>query len=136
VIRVVCAALTDRGRVFAARRAPGRALAGAWEFPGGKVEPGESDQEALARELREELGLEVAVGPCLGASHHQLPSGAPLVLVCYACEAPNAAPTLVDHDAAVWLAPDALPGLPWAEADRPLLAPVAAWLKNHPIDAR
>ena len=134
--RVVCAAIVDRGRVFAARRAPGRSLAGAWEFPGGKVEPGESDAEALARELREELGIEVAVGPCLGTSHHHLATGAPFVLVCYACDAPPTPPTLLDHDASAWLLPDALGGLPWAAADLPLLAPVAAWLTGHAGDPR
>ena len=62
-VEVVAAAITDpRGRVLLARRTVGRDLAGLWEFPGGKVEPGESPEDALVRELREELGISAAVG--------------------------------------------------------------------------
>jgi 8-oxo-dGTP diphosphatase len=65
-IRVVGAAIIGDGRCFAALRGPGRMLAGYWEFPGGKVEAGESDEVALIREIREELGVVVRVDQCLG----------------------------------------------------------------------
>lgn len=75
-------ALED-GRVLLARRRPGRAEAGLWEFPGGKVEPGETPPESLARELREELGLQVEVGPLLAACDGRTPSGRPLRLLAF-----------------------------------------------------
>ncbi len=72
VLVVACALVDVDGRVLIAKRPPGRSLAGLWEFPGGKVEPGETPEEALIRELREELGIEVQQ-PCLApftfASH-------------------------------------------------------------------
>src|SRR5690606_3740097 len=72
---VMAGVITDaRGRVLLARRAPGRELAGLWEFPGGKVDPGETPDAALARELAEELGIEVEVGAPLIAVPHQAPS--------------------------------------------------------------
>ena len=70
-VRVVGAAWIRDGRVLAARRGPGRARAGWWELPGGKVDPGETDEEALVRELREELGVDVVVGDRLGVSLHR-----------------------------------------------------------------
>ena len=67
-VHVVCALIEREGRLLVTRRAPGQALAGFWEFPGGKVEPGETSSEALARELREELGTEAVIGESLGFS--------------------------------------------------------------------
>ena len=79
-IRVVGAAIIGDGRCFAALRGPGRTLAGYWEFPGGKVEAGESDEVALIREIREELGCVVRVDQCLGESIH-----GDIRLVVYTC---------------------------------------------------
>src|SRR6266403_1309849 len=67
-VHVVCAILEDAGKILLARRSPGQALAGMWEFPGGKVEEGEDAREALKRELREELGAEIEVKDSVGFS--------------------------------------------------------------------
>jgi 5,10-methenyltetrahydrofolate synthetase len=114
-IRVVAAVWVRGGHLFAARRPPGKAHAGQWELPGGKVEPGESDAEALVRELREELGLEARVGAQLGAV-----ATADIDLVAYAVEA-DGEPVLAEHDASAWLDRGGQDALDWAPADRPLL---------------
>jgi 8-oxo-dGTP diphosphatase len=122
-IRVVGAAIFRGDRVLAARRGPDRALAGMWEFPGGKVEPGESDRDALIREIAEELGLAVEVGEPLGVSEH-----GPIALAVYACTA-SGEPAPTEHEAIRWLAADALDSVVWAPADVPLLAAVEKRLR-------
>lgn len=120
---VVTAAVLQRedGRVLLARRAPGRAEAGLWEFPGGKVEPDETPEDSLRRELREELGLEVGVGELLATCEGRTGSGRPLRLLAYrvACQGPLPAlhGGLPDHDAVVWAAPEALRDYPMPPVD-------------------
>lgn len=117
---VVAAVLRDGGKVLACRRAPGRDAAGRWEFPGGKVEPGEEPAAALARELREELGVGVRVGALLDRSVTVRADGRAIDLACYDCTLDGEAPvTSTDHDALRWLEPSRLGGLDWAEADLP-----------------
>lgn len=116
-MQVVGAAIVRDGRVLAARRSAPPATAGGWEFPGGKVEPGESEVGALVRECREELGVEIRVGALLGAVE---PSG--FVLRVYRAELLAGEPQpLQDHDELRWLAADQLAEVPWLPADLPLL---------------
>lgn len=128
-VRVVAAAIVDAGRVFAARRAPGMTRAGLWELPGGKVEPGETDAEALAREVAEELGLRVEVGAFLAEADHAY-ADVRVVLAAYACRIVSGTPTLHEHDAMRWLGPDELDRVTWAPADVPLLAAVERVLRR------
>ena len=115
---VVGAAIVRAGRVLAARRSAPAALAGGWEFPGGKVEPGESPAAALARECREELGVQIAVGELLGAAD----IAAGFVLHVHVAELIAGEPQpLQDHDELRWLAGDELDDVPWLPADRPVL---------------
>jgi 8-oxo-dGTP diphosphatase len=116
---VVGAALLRDGRVLASRRTGPPHLAGLWEFPGGKVEDGESDVEALTRELAEELGVRAAVGARLG---DDLLIGETAVLRVYLCTDVVGEPQLVDHDAHRWLAADELDDVPWIPVDAPLVA--------------
>ena len=129
IVRVVGAATVRDGAVLAARRRPDLARGGLWELPGGKVETAESDRDALARELLEELGLTVTVGPWLSEVIHDYGDVA-IRLVAYATDAPSTEPLLRDHDAVRWLCADELDVVEWAPADVPLLASVAAWLKR------
>ncbi len=129
-LHVVCAAVVQDGRLLAVQRGPGGAAAHCWELAGGKVEPGEDERAALARELGEELGLRVAVGACLGAHVHRYPSLA-LRLVCFACTLVPAdqQPVLHEHVDHRWLDRAALSSVDWAAADVPLLAAVAPLLR-------
>lgn len=122
---VVGAAVVRDGRVLAARRVRPAALAGRWELPGGKVEPGEDGATALARELREELSLTVRVGTVIGRT----PLGDGRELVVHACTTPDEPRLGPDHDALRWLTPAELPGVDWLDADRVLLPAVAALLR-------
>jgi len=118
---VVGAAIVRGGRVLAARRSAPAALAGGWEFPGGKVEPGESPAAALARECREELGVQIAVGELLGSA--DVAPG--IVLHVHVAELIAGEPQpLQDHDELRWLAADELDDVSWLPADRPVLAAV------------
>lgn len=120
MVRVVAAVVLRDGLVMAARRGPGVRMAGKWEFPGGKVEVGEDDRTALARELMEELSLSVAVGACMGENVHTEERG-PFCLVAYRAEILSGEPVLTDHDAVRWLRPGELGTLDWAPADLPFV---------------
>lgn len=122
ILRVVDGALC----VLAAERATPEALAGRWEFPGGKVEAGESDVEALVRECREELGVEVEVGQRLG---HDLPIPGHRVLRVFACRLLDGEPVPYEHSALRWLSAAAVAEVPWLETNTPLLGPLAALLR-------
>ena len=117
LVGVVGAALVRDGRVLASRRTEPPRLAGLWEFPGGKVEHGESDVDALVRELREELQVEAQVGARLGGD---LLIGETAVLRVYLCRLLDGEPALVDHDQHRWLGVDELLDVPWIPVDLPL----------------
>lgn len=120
-VRVVAALLERDGLLFAARRSPERREGGLWELPGGKVESGESDHEALVRELHEELAIHVEVGAFVAESTHAYAHGT-VTLVGYRCRLVAGEPVLRDHDASRWLPAGALQEVTWAPADLPLLA--------------
>jgi 8-oxo-dGTP diphosphatase len=123
---VVAAAIVRAGRVLGACRSAPPELSGWWEFPGGKVEPAESDRAALVRECREELGVDITVGALLGTA----PLSAGWELRLYQAELLSGSPrALQDHGELRWLGPDELDSVPWLPADRPLLAAVAAVLR-------
>lgn len=115
---MVGVAVIRDGRVLAALR-PGQA--GGWEFPGGKVEPGETDQAAAARELREELGLDVRIGASLGLEQ---PVGDRYLLRVYVGELVGGEPVLHEHTATRWISAAELGDVAWLAADRPFLAPL------------
>ncbi len=116
-IEVVGAVIVERGRIYCTKRGPGN-LEGYWEFPGGKLEPGESPEAALAREIREELGCTVRVGSRVVTTEHEY-DFAVIVLTTFYCELTIGEPSLSEHTDSVWLAPQQLDTLMWAPADVP-----------------
>ena len=112
-------------RLLAARRSAPAALRGLWEFPGGKVEQGESPPDALRREIREELGCRVSVGESVIATRHVYPF-ATVVLTTYWCTLTAGQPALTVHSDLAWLRPEELPQLPWAPADIPAVEMIAS----------
>ena len=115
---IVVAAVTEReGRVMLCQRRPGVHNALKWEFPGGKLEAGESPEAALARELREELDIGVAVGRVRDAVLHRYPDRDVLVLF-YGCRITSGEPRTLDCNAVAWVPPDELPRYDLAGADR------------------
>jgi len=127
-VLVVAVALIDvDGRVLIAKRPEGKTLAGLWEFPGGKVEPGERPEAALIRELSEELGIEVSescLAPFVFASHAY--DSFHLLMPLYLCRRWDGVVAAREHDALAWVRPDRLSDYPMPPADEPLVA----WLRD------
>ncbi len=115
-ILVTAGVVIQDGHVLVARRKAGSHLAGLWEFPGGKLEPGESPEECLARELREELGVSVRVGRVLETVYHRYPEKNVLLLF-YACELTDGEPQALDVADVAWVRRAELSDLDWVPAD-------------------
>ncbi len=112
---VVAAAIERDGRYLAARRTRPADVAGLWEFPGGKVEPGETEEEALVREIREELGVEIAVGERIPG---EWPLRDDLVLHLYVAALIDGEPApLEQHDQVRWVAPADFDSVDWLPSD-------------------
>ncbi|MFH9617660.1 (deoxy)nucleoside triphosphate pyrophosphohydrolase [Streptomyces pratensis] len=125
---VVAGAVCDGGRLLAARRSAPPELAGRWELPGGKLEPGESGEQALVRELREELGVEAE-------PLERIPGEWPLkpgyVLQVWTVRLLSGEPSpLEDHDELRWLAPEETGTVDWLDQDRPAVAEVVRRLRE------
>jgi 8-oxo-dGTP diphosphatase len=121
VVRVVAAALYDaHGRVLIAERPPGKHMAGRWEFPGGKIEPGESEQQALTRELHEELGVEVTMAHPEITLTHDYP-GRRVHISMWIVDGYVGVPCGLDGQGLKWVAPAQLDDEDVLEADRPFI---------------
>ena len=127
-VHVVGAAILRAGKCLVTQRGPAMSLPGKWEFPGGKVELGETPEAALRREIAEELGLDVQVHELLGTG--TATAGNKLItLDVYAASVSSGALVLREHARAVWASAEELYGFDWAEADVPSLAAVVARLR-------
>ncbi|WP_308209108.1 (deoxy)nucleoside triphosphate pyrophosphohydrolase [Actinoallomurus purpureus] len=124
---VVGAAIIDRGRLLAAQRAEPPELAGGWEFPGGKVEAGETEQDALVRECREELGIDVSVGGRVG---QDCPLHNGMVMRVWTATIVGGEPEAREHSALRWLTGAELFDVPWLPADLPVVEAVHEHLKE------
>jgi 8-oxo-dGTP diphosphatase len=125
---VVGAAIVRNGRLLAARRTTPPEAVGRWELPGGKVEPGESPESALAREIAEELGCDVTVERWLDGEQ---PIGTTHVLRAAVCRIAAGDPHPgVDHDELRWLMPEQLDEVDWLEPDRPFLGELEDLLRD------
>jgi 8-oxo-dGTP diphosphatase len=118
---IVAGVIVVAGRVLACERSAPPEVAGRWEFPGGKVEPGETDEQALVRECAEELGVRVEVGARVG---RDVPlAGGRAVLRVFAVTLLNGeVPRALEHSAMRWLGADELDSVPWLPADEPIVA--------------
>ena len=124
-IHVVGAAIVRDGLVLCAQRGHDGKLPGLWEFPGGKIEQGESKQDALRREVTEELGCTVEVGREVTTTTHAYEFGE-VTLTTFYCRLLTGTPSLTEHVSIKWLRPDELDALPWAPADVPAIAQICA----------
>ena len=124
-IRVVGAVFHDGSRFLACRKKPGKPLEGHWEFPGGKIEPGESPEQALAREIREELNLIARVSSKLTTTTYQN-DFATIELTTFYCTLISGKLRLSDHDATRWVSPAEAMEMTWAPADIPAVEMLAA----------
>lgn len=117
---VVAAVIIENGRVLATQRGYGE-YKDFWEFPGGKIEPGETPEEALVREIREEMACEVEVKERIGTIEYDYPAFH-LSMGCYRCELrPGTHPQLLEHEAARWLTAETIRDVEWLPADLSIL---------------
>lgn len=119
-LHVTCAIIERDGLVLAAQRSTAMSLPLKWEFPGGKIDPGESPEECLRRELVEEMGIHVSVGKSLPLSTHHYPTFT-VTLHPFVCSIQSGEIVLYEHAAVTWLSPEELHALDWAEADVPVI---------------
>lgn len=126
-IEVVAAVIADGAGHVLATQCPPHKHGGGWELPGGKIEPGESPQEAVVREIREELGVSVQVGDLLHTIEWDYPAFH-LRMYCYACSIVQGDIQLKEHTAFCWAGVEQLPGIDWLPADVDALPAVAQWL--------
>ena len=127
-VEVVCAIIVDGSRVLVAKRQPGGAAGGKWEFPGGKVKPGESNAQAVVREIAEELACSVEVvdqAQALEANLHHYPSIC-IRLVPIICSLKAGPPLALEHEELEWLSLSEMRSLDWAEADIPIVEQILA----------
>jgi 8-oxo-dGTP diphosphatase len=123
---VVAAAIRREGRLLVAQRSRPQALAGLWELPGGKVEVGEGEIEALSRECREELGVELAIEERVGPD---LSINADWVLLTYAARILDGEPQPLEHLELRWVTPAELPALPWVPGNERLVPALCELLR-------
>ena len=119
-IYVVGAVIVSQGKVLCVQRGPNGSLPGMWEFPGGKIEPGETPQAALSREIQEELRCDIAVGDEVTTTSHEYEFGV-VHLTTFYCDLVSGTPHLVEHTDLVWSEPSDLRRLEWAPADIPTI---------------
>ena len=126
-IEVVAAIIHRDGAYFATQRVYGE-FEGMWEFPGGKIEPGESREDALKREIQEELGVDITIGELLCTTEYDYPTFH-LTMHCYLCSVASGEIELREHKSAQWLTAETLDTVEWLPADREIIAMLRA-MKN------
>jgi 8-oxo-dGTP diphosphatase len=120
-LHVTCAIIERDGCILAAQRSRTMAMPLKWEFPGGKIKPGETPEHGLCREIAEELAIEVAVHHALAKKTHAYPEFT-ITLYPFVCSIISGTIVLREHVAVIWQPREDLVSLDWAEADRPVLA--------------
>lgn len=125
MIRVTAAVITEGGRVLIARRRAAARLGGMWEFPGGKIEPGESPEACLRRELKEEFDIAATIGEALGCHLHRYDFGT-VALTAFRVASFQGPFRLNEHQEVRWVAPQALGDFDFTPADLPFVAMIRA----------
>ncbi|KAA0919847.1 (deoxy)nucleoside triphosphate pyrophosphohydrolase [Dietzia sp. ANT_WB102] len=133
-IKVVAAVFYRDGNVLACRRAPGKSAAGKWEFPGGKIDDGETPATALVREIHEELGISISVGELVDRTVTTV-DHLEIDLACYIVSSKELPFRSTDHDQLRWVSIDALPSLDWATPDLPAVT-VLSSTGHKPVEDR
>lgn len=126
-IRVVAAIIIHEDKVFATQRGYGE-FKGGWEFPGGKIEEGETPQEALAREIKEELNVEIEIRELLDVVEYDYPNFH-LSMDCFICKIKSGEVVLNEHEAAKWLTKETLDSVEWLPADLGLVEKISEYIK-------
>lgn len=121
-VKVVAAIIEHDGKIFATQRGYGEFKDG-WEFPGGKVEPGETPEQAIVREIREELTAEIEVDRYLDTIEYDYPKFH-LSMQCFICHVKSGHLQLLEHEAARWVTKDQLDQVPWLPADLTIIEKV------------
>ena len=127
-IRVVAAIIIENGKVFATQRGYGEFKDG-WEFPGGKIEPAETPEAAIVREIKEELDTEVEVVELLDTVEYDYPNFH-LSMDCFICKIKSGDLVLKEHEAAKWLTRETLYSVEWLPADEGLIREIEKYLKE------
>ncbi len=128
-VKVVAAIIIHNNHIFATQRGYGDFKDG-WEFPGGKIEPGETPQQALVREIKEELDTEIEVGDYLETVEYDYPNFH-LSMDCFFCTIKMGDLVLREHEAAKWLTVETLDDVDWLPADKVLIEQIKRYLMNH-----
>ena len=123
-IEVVAAIIHRDGAYFATQRGYGE-FEGMWEFPGGKIEPGESQETALKREIQEELGVDITIGELLCTTEYDYPTFH-LTMHCYLCSVASGEIELREHKSAQWLTAETLDSVEWLPADEKIIVMLQA----------
>ena len=120
----------DQDQILIAKRKPGKVMAGCWEFPGGKIESGETPEESLIRELKEEMSITISVGEYITEIAYDYEWG-PVRLIAYQASIKEGEIQLLDHDAIAWVFLGEMHHYGMTPADEPLINDLAVWLKDR-----
>lgn len=127
IVKVVAAIIIHENKIFATQRGYGEFKDG-WEFPGGKIEPGETPQEALVREIKEELDIEIEVKDFLETVEYDYPEFH-LSMDCFFCVIRSGELVLKEHESAKWLTVETLDSVDWLPADQGLIEGIREYIK-------
>ncbi|MEY3342902.1 MAG: hypothetical protein RL090_586 [Bacteroidota bacterium] len=119
-LEVTCAIIIHEKKVLAVRRGPAMRMPGKWEFPGGKIEPGESASDCIVREIKEELSMDITVLQVMEPVRHDYGDFA-INLIPFICSSKQMDPVLTEHESYLWVGSNSILDLDWAAADVPLV---------------